>query len=681
LNGGFLKRLVISNRGEIARRILRAGRARGYEVAVISVSSDFDAVVRREADAVLEVPSFLDMHAIVAAAKKWNADFVHPGYGFLSENPEFARHVELAGMIFVGPTAENMHNLGPKEAAKQFAMLCNVPTLPALWSETFANLHVQSWSLALDNAGLSLPYLVKASFGGGGRGLRVARSVEELSSLVERARAEAASGFGDGRVFVEQFLENARHIEVQIFGNGNGHAVAIGDRECSIQRRYQKIVEEAPAPNLSSEIRQRLHACSVAIAREARYRGAGTVEFLVDTLGYFFFLEVNTRIQVEHTVTEIAFGIDLVQAQFDLAEGSWPSQIDNLEPAGTHAIEARVAAEDPKHEFIPTPGLIARYREPRMPAVRIDSGVVEGSRIHPDFDSLVAKIIAAGSTREEARKRLLLAIENTVIHGFETNLAFLTSTLCHHDFVSGNIHTRWVEENMSTLTRPLIPKPLRDFFTSAAFCEQLTLALCGGLPSQGGAFAQKFASLGNSQLKIGSSLEEEPWFLEVIDASTGTFSVHGTGLVSAILKARAELSTLPQVFHNLHAQAIQSPESTRLRFVGTRISQTQMTVSFLGDSLNIESSRHRARPQTQAITVKREIVAPLAGKVTSACVKPGCQVKLGQLLFVVESMKMQFDIRAEHDAIIDSVLAVEGQVLTGSSVLATLKSPSESIGG
>ncbi len=675
-------KLVIANRGEIARRILRAARTRGYCVAVISTQSDFDAVVRREADAVLEVPSFLDAKAIVQVALDWGAHFVHPGYGFLSENAAFAEMIEQAGMGFVGPTPQNMRQLGPKEAAKQFAQQCGVPTLPALWSEILKNIPSQSWPSALANAGLKLPLLVKASNGGGGRGLRVVRSLEDLGALVERARSEAEAGFGDGLIFIEQYLENARHIEVQVVGDGCGHAVSVGDRECSVQRRYQKIIEEAPAPNLSSSLRQEIANCAVSLAKKSHYRGAGTVEFLLDSSQAFYFLEMNTRIQVEHSVTEKAWGVDLVQAQFDIAEGRWPSQVDQnvWVPLG-HAIEARLVAENPQQDFAPTPGPLKRYREPSQAFVRVDSGVVEGSRVNPEFDSLVAKVIVSGINREEARKRLLQALESTVMHGFPTNLSFVISVLNHHDFMLGHVHTKWVEQNLDYLTRSLVPASLCNFFQSEGFCEQLTLALCGGLSCSGGPFAQKFSSISNCYLRIGSCLEEPPWCLNAVDVSLGRFCVSGGALVRAIQDATPELATLSEAFRQLHARSLQSRDADMLDFVATRVSQTQIAISCLGETLIVESTRHRAKATTLAAAPKTEIMAPLAGKITLVLVKPFDEVHAGQVLFVLESMKMQFDIKADHDAVIDCVVAIPGQVLTGPSVLATLKVPNDSVGG
>ena len=325
--------LVIANRGEIARRILRAARERRYQVAVISTAEDRDALVRTEADEILEVESFLDGEGIVRAARDWGAHLLHPGYGFLSENAEFAEEVEKAGLVFVGPTPENMKALGNKESAKALAERCGVPTLTSLSSKELEGLSADALVDQLASRGISAPYLVKASGGGGGRGMRVVGSAAELPEAVRRGSEEALSGFGDPSVFVECFLTGPRHIEIQVFGDGEGGGVFLGERECSMQRRHQKVVEESPSVVVDDALRESLGKAALALVAETRYRGAGTVEFLLDSEKKFHFLEVNTRLQVEHPVTEMVYGVDLVQAQLDLAEGSWPSAYPIPEPS------------------------------------------------------------------------------------------------------------------------------------------------------------------------------------------------------------------------------------------------------------------------------------------------------------------------------------------------------------
>lgn len=348
------RRLVIANRGEIARRILRAGRAMGYQVAVISTTQDEGARVRREADAVLPVASFLDIPGIVAACRDWGGQLLHPGYGFLSEHAGFAQAVEDAGIVFVGPAPASMRALGGKEAAKALAQACGVPTLEALLSVELAALAPERWEAALAARGIRAPFLVKASGGGGGRGMRVVRDAGALPDAVRRAGLEAEAAFHDGAVFVERYLEAPRHIEIQVFGDGRGGGVFLGERECSLQRRHQKVLEEAPSAVVDPPLREALGRAALALVRETRYRGAGTVEFLLASDRAWHFLEVNTRLQVEHPVTELAYGVDLVRAQLELAEGRWPEALGDPgaftlpAPRGV-ALEARILAEDPRN--------------------------------------------------------------------------------------------------------------------------------------------------------------------------------------------------------------------------------------------------------------------------------------------------------------------------------------------
>ncbi|MGH9337981.1 MAG: biotin carboxylase N-terminal domain-containing protein, partial [Vicinamibacteria bacterium] len=325
-----MTKLLIANRGEIARRILRTARARGYRVAVVSTAEDREALVRKEVDEVLEVGSFLDAEAIVVAAARWGADLIHPGYGFLSESPRFAELVENAGIAFVGPRAETMRILGNKERAKDLAVTQGVPTLPSLRSEEVKGLSAKELQSALTKRGLAPPYLVKAAGGGGGRGMRLVEKISDLPGALERASEEALSGFSDPTVFIERYLAEPRHVEIQIVGDGRGGGVFLGERDCSIQRRHQKVIEEAPSPAVDRELREKMGAAALVLVRETSYRGAGTVEFLLEAEGRFYFLEVNTRLQVEHPVTEAVYGADLVDAQLEIAEGRWPASLGDL---------------------------------------------------------------------------------------------------------------------------------------------------------------------------------------------------------------------------------------------------------------------------------------------------------------------------------------------------------------
>jgi acetyl/propionyl-CoA carboxylase alpha subunit len=631
--------LLIANRGEIARRILRTARVRGYRVAVISTAEDRDAIVRREADEVLEVGSFLDGEAIVAAAKSFRAELLHPGYGFLSENALFAELTEAAGIVFVGPRPETMKLLGDKERAKELARKLGVPSLEALGSRELSGLSAQGLEKALQGKGLEPPYLVKAAGGGGGRGMRVVSKLSDLPRALERASEEALSGFADPTVFVERYLASPRHVEIQILGDGKGGGIFLGERECSMQRRHQKVIEEAPSPVVDSRLREAMGNAALALVRESRYRGAGTVEFLLDAEGRFYFLEVNTRLQVEHPVTEEVYGIDLVAAQFDVALGGWPSMSGSREPE-RWAIEARVLAEDPRSGFLPTPGPVLRYREPLGRGLRVDSGVAEGSRIHPGFDSLIAKVIASGESRGEAIDRLAAALATMVVHGPRTNLPFLQAALRHPDFLAGRISTDWVGSHLEELNRSLIPPELERRLSTAGFRERLAFVLRGEGPSSEGDPAARFLEIGNDYARVGSRYEESALRLD-FDQSSGELRISG-------------------------------PDLPEMRAVGTVVSPKDMALTVLGETLVLEDPRARVHRRLHHIPAEGEVRAPMAGKVLEVKVSTGAVVEEGAVLAVVESMKMQIEVKAPLGGRVEKVLVKEGEVLDGPELLAVI---------
>ncbi len=634
-----MTRLVVANRGEIARRILRTARARGYRVAVISTAEDRDALVRREADEVLEVGSFLDAEAVVRAAAGFRADLLHPGYGFLSENAGFAELTEAAGIVFVGPRPETMRLLGDKERAKELAQKLEVPTLEALGSRELSPLSSQELAKALEGKGLAPPVLVKAAGGGGGRGMRVVEKLADLPRALERASEEALSGFADPTVFVERYLKAPRHVEIQILGDGKGGGVFLGERECSMQRRHQKVIEEAPSPVVDSKLREAMGNAALALVRESRYRGAGTVEFLLDSERRFYFLEVNTRLQVEHPVTEEVYGVDLVAAQLDVALGVWHSKELSQEPRGW-AIEARVLAEDPRCGFLPTPGRVVRYREPRGPGLRVESGICEGSWIHPGFDSLIAKVIASGEGRQEAIDRLVAGLSTMVVHGPRTNLPFLQAALRHPDFRAGRISTEWIGSRLEELNRSLLPPELERRFSTPGSREQLSFVLRGEASSPDDDPAARFLEIGNQDARVGSPYEEPALRLD-FDRSSGELRISGRDL----------------------------PETSA---VGTAVSPSSIALTVLGETLVLEDPRARVHRRLHHVPAEGEVRAPMAGKVLELKVRAGDLVEEGGVLAVVESMKMQIEVKAPLGGRVERLLVKEGEVLDGPGLLAVI---------
>jgi acetyl/propionyl-CoA carboxylase alpha subunit len=637
------RRLVIANRGEIARRILRAGRAMGYQVAVISTGQDAGARVRREADAVLPVPSFLDIPAIVAASRAWGGQLLHPGYGFLSEHAGFAQAVEDAGLVFVGPAPESMRALGRKEAAKALARACGVPVLDALLSHELACLPPARWAAELAARGIRAPFLVKASGGGGGRGMRVVAEAGELPEAVRRAGLEAEAAFHDGTVFVERYLEGPRHIEIQVFGDGRGGGVFLGERECSLQRRHQKVLEEAPSSVVDPALREALGRAALALVRETRYRGAGTVEFLLDAERSWYFLEVNTRIQVEHPVTEQVYHVDLVQAQLELAEGRWPAALGDPgafappTPDGV-ALEARILAEDPRHGFIPTPGPLRVYREPAGAGIRVDSGVGQGDQVGAQFDSLIAKLIVWGPDRAAAVARLSAALEGFVILGCVTNLPLLQAISRAPDFLAGRSSTSWIQDHLAGLNAPLLPAPSLALVESQPFREALSCALRGmGQPQPGP--AERFAALAHPELSIGGA--PKPVFSLLREAGQDRFTLRVPGREAA--------------------------DCTACRLPGS-----DMALAVGGETLVLADPQARPAAARSGPAASGQVLAPMGGKVLEVHVAPGDAVEPGQLLFLLESMKMQFEISAPGRARVAAVLVQPGQVLQGPEPLALL---------
>jgi acetyl-CoA carboxylase biotin carboxylase subunit len=443
-----VRTVLIANRGEIAVRIARACRAAGLRAVAVYSDADRGAVHVRAADAAVPIgpaparASYLDAEALLAAARTANADAVHPGYGFLAESAVFARAVEAAGLVWIGPPPEAIATMGDKLAARLAAERAGVPVVPGA--------AVEAGNLAEARrraAALGYPVLVKAAAGGGGKGMRAVAAEADLGPALEAAAREAEAAFADGRVYLEKLLVRPRHVEVQVLGDRHGSLVHLGERECSIQRRHQKIVEETPCPALSDAGRRELTAAALAIARAVGYASAGTVEFLLAPDGRFYFLEMNTRLQVEHPITEWVSGIDLVAAQLAIAAGA-PLGVgqDDVRLTG-HAIEVRLCAEDPAAGFRPSPGPILAVREPSGPGVRVDSGIAAGSVVPVEYDSLLAKLSAWGRNRTEALARLRAALDDTVILGPTTNVPFLADVLAHPAFARGDTHIEFLADH------------------------------------------------------------------------------------------------------------------------------------------------------------------------------------------------------------------------------------------
>ena len=443
----MFKKILIANRGEIALRVIRAAREMGIESVAVHSTADANSMAVRLADESVCIgpprgkDSYLNIPAILSAAALTNADAIHPGYGFLSENAQFARMVEEHGFAFIGPTPEHIEQMGDKVTAKQTVQELGLPVVPG--SDGGVETAEEGLKIATD---MGFPVIIKAASGGGGKGMQVVESADEFTELFSRARSEAAANFGDDTVYIEKFLKNPKHIEIQVFGDTHGNAIHLGERDCSVQRRHQKLVEEAPSPVLEEDLRYEIGALAADTIRKMGYRGAGTIEFLYEN-GEFYFMEMNTRIQVEHPVTEMITGIDLIAEQIRVAAGEKLTVNKERLRFRGHAIEIRINAEDPD-TFMPSPGTITQFHAPGGLGVRFDSAIYQGYAIPPYYDSMVGKLIVHGRNREECLRRLERAIRETVIVGVKTTLPLHQWILQQPEFISGEYTIKWLEQEL-----------------------------------------------------------------------------------------------------------------------------------------------------------------------------------------------------------------------------------------
>lgn len=605
-------KLLIANRGEIARRILKACREKNILTAVVTTADDRNSRVCQEADAVFEIDSFLNAQQIIECAQQYGAHLIHPGYGFLSENAKFAKLCEKSGITFIGPTNAQIQKLGSKESSKQLARKCGIPVLPSLSSTDLKKIPHTQWKKEFEKLNIQPPYLIKASGGGGGRGMRIVHSFDDIQNALERASHEALQAFHDDTVFVERYLQHPRHIEIQVFGNGKGGGVFFGERECSLQRRHQKVIEECPSSVITEDLRKRMGQAALALVKQTKYRGAGTVEFLLDAQKNFYFLEMNTRLQVEHPVTEMVYGIDLVHAQIDLALGHWKPLTPK--PQGV-ALEARILAENPRQNFLPTPGTIEEYIEPYGDGIRVDTGVQKGSVILPSFDSMIAKLIVHAANRPLAIEKMQYALKNYFIFGITTNIPFLIALTSRPEFLTGQISTHFIEEHLDELNQTLISKQLINFLKLSS-CRDALFATEAQIPQLSHLnvfFKQKFNSSFHNELDLKN--------------------IHYTKFLNS--KGQLELNVGGEIVILEHPGLYH---------------------------------QHTSHQQENSY----EIRSPMAGKIYDILIKNGDFVNKGDLIFIIESMKMQLEVRASQYGILKNVVVQKGDIVSSTNPLGVI---------
>jgi len=636
--------LLIANRGEIARRIIRTAHDMGLRCVAVYVDADADAPFVQDADEAVRLETrYLDGDAILAAARETGAGAIHPGYGFLSENAGFAADVAAAGLVWVGPSPSAIEQMGDKIAAKALAERAGVPTLPGTEDPSAPE-------------GLGYPLLVKAAAGGGGKGMRVVERADDLEEAIAAAQREALSGFGDDRVFLERYVARARHIEIQILGDAHGAVVHFGERECSIQRRHQKIIEESPSPRVDDALREAMGDAALRLARELGYQSAGTVEFLLDDdTGEFFFLEVNTRLQVEHPVTEQVAGVDLVREQLRVAAGApLGYRQDDITLSGA-SIEVRLYAEDPANEFLPATGTLVAFRPAPTPAVRWDSGVHPGSVIGTDFDPMLAKVIATAPTRQEAASRLALALTRSHVGGLTTNLDFLVNVLRSPAFLAGDTTTDFIDR----------VQPARTTERSAADLTRLARVAALWLQGENRARAQVLGATPsgwrNARLpaqRVDLVHGEATFTVRYRSQRDGRFRVEARDGEDGPALAR---------IYDWHEGGIDVEiAGRRLRCDVTRHGD-RLLIRGPDGNIAFEEKPRFILPGGEE--TEGGFVAQMPGKVLSLSVAEGDHVTPGQTVLILEAMKMEHPMRSNEEGVVREVRVSVGEQVEPGTVL------------
>ena len=687
MNARKINKVLIANRGEIAVRIMRTLKRLHIESVAVFADNDADALHRRMADEAYPLGSgtlkdtYLNIQKIIDAALDSGADAIHPGYGFLSENPEFAEACQQNNLIFIGPDADTMRLMGNKIAARQVAIDNGIPVTFGLTGDLC---HIMAHAAALP-----YPVLIKAAAGGGGKGMHIVRKQEDLKDELERASREAEKYFGDGTVFVEQYIENPRHIEVQILADHHGNVIHLGERECTIQRRYQKIIEESPSPTLTDEKREQLLATAVKLCKSIGYKNAGTVEFIVDQNLNFYFLEVNTRIQVEHPVTEMRTGIDIVEEQIRIARGKgvengeWKVENGELStfhyPLSTpqgHAIELRIYAEDPENGFLPTPGKVTAYHEPQGRGTRVDSSIDGPCAVSEAYDPMIAKLICHGKDRQTAIETAQHALKEFILQGLTTNKAYLWEVIKNPDFANNNIDTSFCTTHQEELLKALNESRnninINDIAVSFLlydFCKKRFEHRTENVWEDIGFW--RF----HSHFTIDVEGHRIPVHISQWEAESGTAkpSTKRSELKLEVENGKPYSAEL--ISYNEHQLKLML--NCRTEIIYCSVNDEQKTiVNFHGlnfhcyrlDQLNDTLDYSRK----EQVNDKSRLVSPMPGKVVKINVKEGDEVNEGTVMIVVEAMKMENNITATAKAKVKRILVTEGEMVDNKKQLIEL---------
>ncbi|WP_343570455.1 acetyl/propionyl/methylcrotonyl-CoA carboxylase subunit alpha [Acinetobacter sp.] len=641
-------KVLIANRGEIAVRVMQTAKAMGYQTVAVYSDADRNARHVQEADEAVYIgaskvsESYLSIAKIIEACKKTGADAVHPGYGFLSENTEFAQACIENQITFIGPTASAIELMGSKRLSKIAMIEAGVPCVPGYEGD-----QQDLEYLAAQAEQIGFPIMVKASAGGGGRGMRLVEQSSELVEALQTARSEAENAFGSGELILEKAVIAPRHVEIQVFGDTHGNYVYLFERDCSIQRRHQKVVEEAPCPVMTPELRQQMGEAAVAAAKACAYVGAGTVEFLLDASGAFYFLEMNTRLQVEHPVTELITGLDLVEWQLRVANGEQlPLQQHELTLNG-HAIEVRLYAEDPRQDFLPQTGKVLRWKPATLPNVRIDHGMLATNEVSPFYDPMVAKVIAYGKTREDAIRLLARAVDDCVLLGVNSNKQFLVNLLRHPIVVAGDTNTAFIQQHFQN------DSSLRKQVLSLE-----TLAIAAALFSQSKSTAMWQTGLG-VPLPLKLKYDNQQIQLQ-LSSVNNTFTAQ-----------LCDQTVCIEVLERTPEQLVYLIDGVRRR-VHYVLDGDQLYLDRDNGNVAIRNITYAA-PETADVAGDGKIRAPMDGAVVNILVNKGDQVFKGQTLLILEAMKIQQQIKSDVDGVVEDVLGQQGQQVKKRQMLFTIQ--------
>ena len=654
--------ILIANRGEIACRVIRTAKKLGYRTVAVYSDADAEAPHVQLADDAVRIgpgpvgESYLVPELILQAAASSGAESIHPGYGFLSENAAFADAVENAGLVFIGPTREAIDVMGNKAESKRRMIEAGVPCVPGYEGHDQSDKTLLAEGLKID-----LPLMVKAAAGGGGRGMRLVHDQADLANAIKLARAEAEGAFGSGELILEKAIIKPRHVEIQVFADTFGNTVHLGERDCSVQRRHQKVVEEAPCPIMTPELREKMGQSAIDAAKSVNYRGAGTVEFLLDDSGFFYFLEMNTRLQVEHPVTELITGLDLVALQISVAQGE-PLDLSQADISlEGHAIEVRLYTEDPSQDFLPASGPVDLWAPASGVGVRIDDGISTGQAISPFYDPMVAKVIGYGPSREAARLRLIGALKETVLFGTPNNKDFLIQCLEKQSFINGAATTAFIAEEFSeadlevasvSFADSAVAATLELWIENKAHLQRSLLVSC---ELKNWTIASAMVS--RKQYQFGDLIHDLS--ISPVNSSADTYHVTDT---------TAEQSTVIQVVSMQDNRAVVLVDGIKLVAQFMRRQRGQMYCSiggrggFFKDLIILDGAVDDAEGGGR-------VIAPMHGLLLEVLVQPGDKVSKGQTLAVLEAMKMHYEIQAEIDGTVAEVTAVAGKQVAADDVL------------